>query len=45
MRLQRLVGHSTLAMTQKYVSLQTRDLSAVHEQFSPLGAALRRNRR
>jgi integrase/recombinase XerD len=45
MRLQRLLGHSTLAMTQEYVSLQTRDLSAVHEQFSPLGAALRGRRR
>jgi integrase/recombinase XerD len=45
MRLQQLLGHSTLAMTQKYVSLQTRDLSNVHEQFSPLGAALRGRRR
>jgi site-specific recombinase XerD len=45
MRLQRLLGHSTLTMTQKYVSLQTRDLSNVHEQFSPLGAALRGRRR
>jgi integrase/recombinase XerD len=40
MRLQRVLGHSTLTMTQKYVSLQTRDLSAVHEQFSPLSSAL-----
>jgi integrase/recombinase XerD len=45
MRLQRLLGHSTLTMTQKYVSLQTRDLSNVHEQFSPLVAALRGRRR
>ena len=39
-RLQRLLGHTTLAMTCKYVTLQTRDLSAVHAQFSPLGAAI-----
>jgi site-specific recombinase XerD len=42
MRLQRLLGHSTLAMTQKYVSLQTSDLSQVHDRFSPLGSALQR---
>jgi integrase/recombinase XerD len=44
MRLQRLLGHSTLAMTEKYVSLQTQDLSQVHGRFSPLGSILQGRR-
>jgi len=29
-RLQRMLGHSTLEMTRRYVNLQTEDLQAVH---------------
>jgi integrase/recombinase XerD len=39
--LQRILGHTTLEMTRKYVSLNTQDLSAAHEQRSLLGRALR----
>ncbi|MEX2300961.1 MAG: tyrosine-type recombinase/integrase [Bryobacterales bacterium] len=35
-RLQRILGHSTLEMTRRYVHLQTADLTAVHDRFSPL---------
>jgi integrase/recombinase XerD len=35
--LQRLLGHSTLTMTSRYVHFQTADLSAVHERLSLLG--------
>jgi site-specific recombinase XerD len=35
-RLQRILGHSTLEMTRRYVSLQTADLTRVHDRFSPL---------
>lgn len=35
-RLQRILGHSTLEQTRKYVNLQTSDLSAVHNRFSLL---------
>jgi integrase/recombinase XerD len=35
-RLQRILGHSTLEMTRRYVNLQTEDLSAVHNRLSPL---------
>jgi integrase/recombinase XerD len=35
-RLQRVLGHSTLEMTRKYVNLQTSDLQAVHERLSLL---------
>jgi len=34
-RLQRILGHSTLEMTRRYVNLQTEDLQAVHNRFSP----------
>jgi integrase/recombinase XerD len=36
-RLQRILGHSTLDMTRRYVNLQTADLQAVHERLSILG--------
>lgn len=35
-RLQRILGHSTLDMTRRYVNLQTADLQAVHERLSIL---------
>ena len=38
-RLQRVLGHSTLEMTRKYVNLQTSDLQAVHERLSLLSSA------
>jgi integrase/recombinase XerD len=37
-RLQRILGHSTLEMTRRYVNLQTEDLSAVHDKLSLLTA-------
>lgn len=36
-RLQRLLGHSSLEMTRKYVNLQTADLQAVHDRLSVVG--------
>lgn len=33
-RLQRVLGHTSLEMTRRYVNLQTSDLQAVHEQLS-----------
>lgn len=35
-RLQRILGHSTLEMTRRYVNLQTEDLQAVHDRLSLL---------
>jgi integrase/recombinase XerD len=35
-RLQRILGHSTLEMTRRYVNLQTADLQAVHDKLSLL---------
>lgn len=35
-RLQRILGHTTLEMTRRYVDLQTADLQAVHEGLSVL---------
>jgi len=35
-RLQRILGHSTLEMTRRYVNLQTSDLQAVHSKLSLL---------
>jgi integrase/recombinase XerD len=35
-RLGRILGHSTLEVTRRYVHLQTEDLSAVHERLSLL---------
>ena len=35
-RLQRILGHSTLDMTRRYVNLQTEDLQAVHDKLSLL---------
>jgi integrase/recombinase XerD len=34
--LSRVLGHTTLAMTMKYIHLQTEDLSAVHQRISLL---------
>lgn len=39
LRLQRVLGHTNLQMTSRYVQTQTKDLSAVHERYSPLGSA------
>lgn len=39
-RLQRILGHAKLEMTRRYVNLQTEDLRAVHQRYSPLTAAL-----
>ena len=35
-RLQRILGHTTLEMTRRYVNLQTEDLQAVHDKLSLL---------
>jgi integrase/recombinase XerD len=35
-RLQRILGHTTLEMTKRYVHLQTEDLSSVHDRYSVL---------
>ena len=35
-RLQRILGHSTLEMTRRYVDLQTDDLTSVHDSLSLL---------
>lgn len=35
-RLQRILGHTTLEMTRRYVNLQTSDLQAVHSKLSLL---------
>lgn len=35
-RLQRILGHSKLEMTRRYVNLETSDLQQVHQQFSAL---------
>jgi integrase/recombinase XerD len=36
-RLQRVLGHSTLDMTRRYVNLQIQDLQAVHDRLSVVG--------
>jgi integrase/recombinase XerD len=36
-RLQKMLGHETLEMSRKYASLNTADLSSVHERLSLLG--------
>jgi integrase/recombinase XerD len=36
-RLGRVLGHSTLEVTRRYIHLQTEDLSAVHERLSVVG--------
>ncbi len=38
-RLQRILGHSSLEMTRRYVNLQTADQQAVHQRSSPLAGA------
>jgi site-specific recombinase XerD len=35
-RLQKVLGHATLKMTRRYVDLSIADLSAVHDEYSPL---------
>ena len=40
-RLQRILGHSTLEMTRRYVNLQTADLQAVHSKLSLLSRVAR----
>jgi integrase/recombinase XerD len=37
--LQRILGHSTITMTMRYVHLQSEDLKTAHERFSLLGNA------
>ncbi len=39
--LQRMLGHSTLAMTRRYVALTQDDLNAVHASASPVARLLR----
>ncbi len=34
--LQKILGHSTLEMTRKYVNLASGDVKAKHRQFSPM---------
>jgi integrase/recombinase XerD len=36
--LQRILGHSELSTTMRYVHLNTGDLCAVHDRYSPLGS-------
>jgi len=40
-RLQRILGHSSITTTMKYVHLQTEDLQKVHHQFSTLARSAR----
>jgi site-specific recombinase XerD len=40
-RLQRILGHTTLEMTMRYVQLQTADLSEAHPHLSPVSRASR----
>jgi integrase/recombinase XerD len=40
-RLQRILGHTTIGMTMKYVHLQTADLAETHQRLSPVGRASR----
>jgi integrase/recombinase XerD len=40
-RLQRILGHSKLEMTRRYVNLKTEDLQAVHQRLSLLAQASR----
>lgn len=37
LHLQRILGHTTLTMTQRYVHLQTQDLADVHEKYTSVG--------
>lgn len=37
--LMKVLGHTSLEMTKKYVNFQTEDLSAVHNRLSPLSVA------
>jgi site-specific recombinase XerD len=40
-RLQRILGHSSITTTMKYVHLQTEDLKKVHHQYSTLARSAR----
>jgi len=44
-RLQRILGHADLTMTRRYVSLNTKDLSDVHDQLSVLSVFAKPKRR
>jgi integrase/recombinase XerD len=41
-RLQRILGHSSLTMTRRYVELDTADLQAVHHRLSAFAVSARR---
>lgn len=43
-RLQRILGHSSLTMTQRYVHLQTADLAEEHQRLSLVSTLRRRQR-
>ena len=38
--LQEILGHTTLEMTRRYVSLASRDVAEQHKKFSPMEALL-----
>ena len=40
--LQRILGHTTLEMTRRYVALVTDDLKLAHRAYSPMGRLARR---
>jgi integrase/recombinase XerD len=42
--LQKLLGHTSLAMVRRYVELAAVDIRAQHERYSPADALLRRPR-
>jgi integrase/recombinase XerD len=41
-RLQRILGHSELLTTMRYIHLQTEDLQVVHDQYSALARGIRK---
>lgn len=45
LHLSRLLGHASVKMTEKYVHMQTKDLSKVHYRFSLLGKVMERRGR
>jgi hypothetical protein len=40
----KILRHTSLEMTRKYVNLQTQDLQAVHDRLSPLSPERMRTR-